>query len=147
MRQRQHNLVTDLFSPDRLGIGTSSRLTMIFFSHPANGADLFQMLVTDEDRPHGLIGEPIPARDKIVEWQPVSSLHRCRSRSRCAYRRFAFTSEHLKRVFDLAAKIGVSDLSQVRNGDDILLSFSGTKRPRIHPLKPALLCASEVFQA
>ena len=39
---------------------------------------------------------------------------------------YAFTSEHLKRVFDLAAAIGVSDLSRVRNGEDILLSFSGT---------------------
>jgi hypothetical protein len=55
---------------------------------------------------------------------------------------YAFTSEHLKRVFELAAKIGVSDLSQVRNYDDILLSFGGTKPPRIHPLKPALVCAS-----
>jgi hypothetical protein len=56
---------------------------------------------------------------------------------------FAFTSEHLQRLFDLAAKIGVSDLSRVRNGEDILLSFSGTTRPHIHALKPALFCASE----
>jgi hypothetical protein len=31
----------------------------------------------------------------------------------------------------LTAKIGVSDLSRVRNGEDILLSFSGTTRPHI----------------
>ena len=55
---------------------------------------------------------------------------------------YAFTREHLKRVFELAAKIGISDLSQVRNYDDVLLSFGGTKPPRIHPLKPALVCAS-----
>jgi hypothetical protein len=56
---------------------------------------------------------------------------------------YAFTSEHLTRVFELAVKIGVLDVSQVRNGKDILVSFGGTKPPRIHPLKPALLCASE----
>jgi hypothetical protein len=56
---------------------------------------------------------------------------------------YAFTSEHLKLVFEVAAKIGISDVSQVRNYDDVLLSFGGTKPPRIHPLKPALVCASE----
>jgi hypothetical protein len=55
---------------------------------------------------------------------------------------FAFTCEHLRRAFELVAKIGVSNLSQLRNGEDILLSFSGRTRPHIHALKPALLCAS-----
>jgi hypothetical protein len=57
-------------------------------------------------------------------------------------RAYAFTSEHLTRVFEPAVKIGVLDVSQVWNGEDIPLSFGGTKPPRIHPLKPALVCAS-----
>src|SRR5207248_3934952 len=55
---------------------------------------------------------------------------------------YAFTTKHLKRVFKLAELIGIRDLSQVRNYNDILLSFGGTKRPRIHAIRPMLQCAS-----
>src|SRR5437773_1080408 len=53
------------------------------------------------------------------------------------------SSDSVKRIFEVAAKIRISDLSQVGSFDAVVRSFGGTKRPRIHPLKPALVCASE----
>jgi hypothetical protein len=100
---------------------------------------LFQTLVNDEDRPHGLIGSQYRPGTKSSNGSPFHHITDVEAEVDVLIGAYAFTSEHLKRVFELAAKIGVSDLSQVRNYDDILLSFGGTKRPRIHALKPALL--------
>ena len=112
------------------------------FLTPRQWSRLFQTLVNDEDRPHGLIGSQYRPGTKSSNGSPFHHITDVEAEVDVLIGAYAFTSEHLKRVFELAAKIGVSDLSQVRNYDDILLSFGGTKRPRIHPLKPALLCAS-----
>jgi hypothetical protein len=112
------------------------------FLAPKEWKSLFEFLLADEQCPHGIVGDfycpeteyshgllfqqPVP-RDTPMDVLPGV---------------YAFTCEHLKRMFELAARIGISDLSQLRNGEDILLSFTGGTRPHIHPLKPALLCAS-----
>ena len=112
------------------------------FLTPRQWSRLFQTLVNDEDRPHGLIGSQYRPGTKSSNGSPFHHITDVEAEVDVLIGAYAFTSEHLKRVFELAAKIGVLDLSQVRNYDDILLSFGGTKRPRIHALKPALLCAS-----
>ena len=113
------------------------------FLTPRQWKKFFEFLLTDEQCPHGIIGQDFRPGTKSSNGSPFHHIAGRDTEVDVLIGAFAFTNEHVKRVFDLAAKIGVSDLSRVRNGEDILLSFSGTMRPRIHPLKPALFCASE----
>ena len=143
MRQPQHNPVTDWFSQNRLGQSTSSRLTMISFSPRSSGQNSSNFFSADEQYPHGIIGHDYRPGTKSSNGSPFHHITGQDANTDVLIGAYAFTREHLKRVFELAVMIGVSDLSRVRNYDDILLSFSGTTRPHIHPLKPALFCASE----
>jgi hypothetical protein len=113
------------------------------FLTPKQWKDFFEFLLADEQCPHGIIGQDFRPGTKSSNGSPFHHLIGRDTEVDVLIGAYAFTSEHLKRVFDLAANIGFSDLSRVRNGEDILLSFSGTTRPHIHPLKPALFCASE----
>jgi hypothetical protein len=113
------------------------------FLTPKQWTKLFEFLLSDEQCPHGIIGQDYRPGTKSSNGSPFHHLTGRDTEVDVLIGAFAFTSEHLQRLFDLAAKIGVSDLSRVRNGEDILLSFSGTTRPHIHALKPALFCASE----
>jgi hypothetical protein len=112
------------------------------FLAPMQWKSLFEFLLADERSPHGIVGDlycPEMEGSNGLLFNHVTGQDMEVDVLTGVY---AFTSEHLKRVFELAAKIGVSDLSHLRNGEDILLSFSGKTRPHIHALKPALLCAS-----
>src|SRR5262245_522977 len=113
------------------------------FLTPRQWKQFFEFLLTDEQCPHGIIGQDFRPGTKSSNGSPFHHIAGRDTEVDVLIGAFAFTKEHVKRVFDLAAKIGVSDLSRVRNGEDILLSFSGTMRPHVHPLKPALFCASE----
>jgi hypothetical protein len=113
------------------------------FLTPNQWTKFFEFLLSDEQCPHGIIGQDYRPGTKSSNGSPFHHLTGRDTEVDVLIGAFAFTSEHLQRLFDLAAKIGVLDLSRVRNGEDILLSFSGTTRPHIHALKPALFCASE----
>jgi hypothetical protein len=112
------------------------------FLTPGQWRNFFGLLLADEQCPHGIIGHLYRPGTTSSNGIPFHHVVARETDVDVLIGAYAFTSEHLKRVFELAAKIGVSDLSRVRNGEDILLSFGGTKRPRIHRLKPALVCAS-----
>jgi hypothetical protein len=112
------------------------------FLAPAQWKSLFEFLLADEQCPHGIVGDvycPEMESSNGLLFNHVSGRDMEVDVLTGVY---AFTGEHLRRVFELAARIGVSNLSQLRNGEDILLSFSGRTRPHIHAVKPALLCAS-----
>jgi hypothetical protein len=113
----------------------------IFFT-PGQWKNFFGLLLADEQCPHGIIGQLYRPGTTSSNGSPFHHVAGRETEVDVLIGAYAFTSEHLKRVFEVAAKIGISDLSQVRNYDDVLLSFGGTKPPRIHPLKPALICAS-----
>ena len=102
----------------------------------------FGLLLADEQYPHGIIGHVYPPGTTSSNGSPFHHVAGRETEVDVLIGAYAFTTEHLNRVFELAAKIGVSDLSRVRNGEGILLSFSGTKRPRIHAIRPMLQCAS-----
>jgi hypothetical protein len=111
------------------------------FLTPKQWKKFFEFLLADEQCPHGIIGDVYRSGTNLGN----GSFHQIRGRETevdVLIGAYAFTSEHIKRVLELAAKIGVVDLSRFRNGEDILLSFSGTTRPRIHPLQPIWFCAS-----
>jgi Glycosyl transferase family 64 domain len=113
----------------------------IFFT-PGQWRKFFGLLLADEQCPHGIIGHLYRPGTTSSNGSPFHHVAERETEVDVLIGAYAFTREHLKRASELAAKVGVSDLSQVRNGEDILLSFGGTKPPRIHPLKPALICAS-----
>ena len=113
----------------------------IFFT-PGQWAQLFKSLLRDEAAPGGVTGDLYRPGTTSSNGSPFHHLVGRETDMDLLIGAYAFASEHLKRVFELAAKIGISDLSRFRNGEDILLSFAGTKPPSIHPLKPALVCAS-----
>src|SRR5262245_38708224 len=112
------------------------------FLAPREWKSLFEFLLADEQCPHGIVGDlycPEMEGSNGLLFDHVSGRDMEVDVLTGVY---AFTSAHLSRVFELASMIGVSDLSQLRNGEDILLSFSGKTRPHIHAVKPALLCSS-----
>lgn len=113
------------------------------FLTPKQWRRLFEFLIADEHCPHGIIGQAYRSGTKSSNGSPFHHVAGRDTEVDVLIGAYSFTREHLKRVFDLAAKIGVADLSQVRNGEDILLSFGGTTRPHIHAIRPAFLCASE----
>ena len=112
------------------------------FLTPGQWRSLFGLLLADEQCPHGIIGHVYRTGTTPANGSRFAHVAGRETEVDVLIGAYAFTSEHLKRVFELAGRIGVLDLSRFRNGEDILLSFSGTKPPRVHPLKPALLCAS-----
>ena len=112
------------------------------FLTPGQWRKFFGLLLADEQCPHGIIGQVYRPGTTSANGSPFHHVVGRETEVDVLIGAYAFTSEHLKRVFELATKIGVLDLSRFRNGEDILLSFAGTKPPRIHPPKPALLCAS-----
>jgi len=113
------------------------------FLSPRQWGKFFEFLLSNEQCPHGIIGQVYRPGTKSSNGSPFHHMVGREMEVDVLIGAYAFTREHLKRVFELAAKVGISDLSQLRNGEDIVLSFSGTTRPRIHRLKPALFCASE----
>ena len=113
------------------------------FLTPRQWQKLFESLLSNEQCPHGIIGQVYRPGTKSSNGSPFHHVVRREMEVDVLIGAYAFTHEHLKRVFELAAKVGISDLSQLRNGEDIILSFSGTTRSRIHRLNPALFCASE----
>ncbi|MGI8480507.1 MAG: hypothetical protein ACR2MF_00315 [Chthoniobacterales bacterium] len=112
------------------------------FLTPCQWSRLFQTLVSDENRPHGLTGNQYHPGTKSSNGSPFHHITGVEAEVDVLIGAYAFTSEHLNRVFELATVAGIHDISQVRNYDDILLSFGGTRPPRIHAITPALLCAS-----
>jgi hypothetical protein len=113
------------------------------FLTPNQWKRFFEFLLTDEQYPHGIIGQVYRPGTKSSNGSPFHHVIARDAEVDVLIGAFAFTREHLKRVFELALKTGISDLSRVRNGEDILLSFAGTRRPHIHAMRPALFCASE----
>jgi hypothetical protein len=112
------------------------------FLSPTQWKRLFGYLVSDETVPHGITGNIYRPGTRSSNGSPFHHITGVERDVDVLIGAYAFTCEHLERVFALAAAIGIGDVSLVRNYDDILLSFGGGGRPRIHAIKPALLCAS-----
>jgi hypothetical protein len=58
---------------------------------------------------------------------------------------YLFTAAHLDEYFRLTRDLGIDDHGAFGNGEDIVLSFSGSRRPRISPVGPVVECASSAL--
>jgi len=112
------------------------------FLTPAQWAKFFECLLRDEEAPHGISGQLY--RPGVLFSNGTVFHHRENTKSTVdvLIGAYAFTRAQLERVFQLADALELGSLSQVGNGEDILLSFAGTRSARIHDLGRPLLCAS-----
>jgi len=115
------------------------------FLSPKQLERLFRFLVADPSVPHGIGGEArktcseqdLPPRD----YGFVTGVNGDREVDHLT-RVYAFTREHLATALGLFEQLGMADLARVGNGEDIVLSFSGRSRPRIHRGGSVAQCAS-----
>jgi hypothetical protein len=89
---------------------------------------VFRALVNDPGVPHGIIGQVMDGEERAGV-RSYRLVERRDGTVDVLNRAYFFTAAHRDRFFTLLAAIGRQPL---RYGDDIVLSFSGERRPRIH---------------
>ena len=112
----------------------------IFFT-PKQLEEFFACLLRDPEVPHGIVGNMYLPGTSSSNGSPFHHLSGAEQEVDVLIGAYAFNRGHLRRVFELAGILGIERVSEVRNYDDLLLSFGGTRRPWIHPIQP-LYCAS-----
>jgi hypothetical protein len=113
----------------------------IFFT-PAQWANFFNFLLRDEEAPHGISGQLYHPDVLFSNGTVFHHRENTETDVDVLIGAYAFTRTHLERVFEQANALELGSLSKIGNGEDILLSFAGTKAARIHNLGQPLLCAS-----
>lgn len=115
------------------------------FLSPKQLERLFTLLVADPSVPHGIGGEArkTPAEQELPPsgYGFLTGVSGDREVDHLT-RVYAFTREHLTTALGLFEQLGMGDLTRVGNGEDIVLSFSGRSRPRIHRVGKVAQCAS-----
>lgn len=113
------------------------------FLHPAQLQWIYWNLRQSADRPHGIFGAAfLPEKDPEQEW-PFVHRRNADITVEILNGLFAFTREHLEEYFRLCGLLGITDQKALMNGEDIVLSYSGHKKPLIHNIGPIWECASE----
>lgn len=113
------------------------------FLHPAQLQWIYWNLRQSADRPHGIFGAAFSSdKNPEQEW-PFVHRRNAFATVEILNGLFAFTREHLEEYFRLCALVGIADQKSLMNGEDIVLSFSGNKKPLIHNIGPIWECASE----
>lgn len=112
------------------------------FLTPAQWAAFFDCLVQTPEVPHGLTGNQYQPGTSSSNGSPFHQLTRVNQETDALIGAFAFTRQHLDRLFQLAETLDMPNLTLVRNGEDILLSFAGLGKPHIHDIGPIWACAS-----
>ena len=113
------------------------------FLHPAQLQWIYWNLRQSADRPHGIFGATFSSdKNPEQEW-PFVHRRNAFATVEILNGLFAFTREHLEEYFRLCALVGITDQKSLMNGEDIVLSFSGNKKPLIHNIGPIWECASE----
>lgn len=111
------------------------------FLLPSQLRRLFAALVAEPAVPHGIEGE---VRAAAGDWEdyPFKVGHAADGSADHLTGYYAFTRLHLRRALEIFDRLGWKKLDEVGNGEDIVLSFAGDGKPRIHDLGPILQCTS-----
>jgi hypothetical protein len=104
------------------------------FLTPRQIGTLFERLVLDDAVPHGVKGNQY-----VPQWANV-----CGSDEEVDVLLgvYAFTRRQVVGTIALADALGLAPLSGVRNGEDVLMSCAGSRRPRVHAVGRITECAS-----
>lgn len=112
------------------------------FLHPVQLQWVYWSLRRWSERPHGIFGALLsPAEAVHREWPFVHRRNRTMEVD-ILNGLFAFTRTQLDEYFRLCRMLGIEDPKSLMNGEDIILSFSGEKRPLIHNVGAIWECAS-----
>ncbi len=111
------------------------------FLYPRQLEILFRGLVAEPAVPHGIRGE---VRRKVTSlavypFDPTATGDGAVEHLTGYY---AFTAAQARRCVELYGELGWHDPNAVGNGEDIVLSFTGEGRPRIHEIGGFLQCSS-----
>jgi hypothetical protein len=114
------------------------------FLYPSQLGVLFEHLVADPAVPHGLFGE---RRAEANERHPPNYPFRIAVRRQEAEvdhitQVYALSHEVLRDAFVLLRHLEIDALEEFANGEDIVLSFAGKRKPRIHDVGRILQCRS-----
>ena len=113
------------------------------FLHPGQLQWIYWNLRQANDRPHGIFGAAlVPDPDAAQTWPFVHRRNACEPVD-ILNGLFAFTRAHLEEYFRLCALLGIGDQKTFMNGEDIVLSYAGDKKPLIHNIGQIWECASE----
>jgi hypothetical protein len=112
------------------------------FLHPVQLQWIHWSLRCATDRPHGIFGAALsPAKNPDTEWPFVHRRNQVAA-VEILNGLFAFTKQHLSEYFRLCEALGITDQESLMNGEDMILSFSGSRKPLIHNVGPIWECAS-----
>ncbi len=141
--------------PEPSGVGISLELAQEYrsryylrvdddiFLHPAQLQWIYWNLRQQPDRPHGIFGAAlVQEKDPSQEW-PFAHRRNASGPVDILNGLFAFTREHLDEYFRLCPLLGITNQRTLMNGEDIVLSYSGVRRPMIHNIGQIWECASE----
>jgi len=113
------------------------------FLHPAQLQWLYWCLRQSPNVPHGIFGAAFSAgKNPAMEW-PFEHRRYCNSPVDILNGLFAFTRDHLNEYSRLCSLLGVVDRKRFMNGEDIVMSFAGNRKPMIHNIGKIWECASE----
>jgi hypothetical protein len=112
------------------------------FLTPQQWTKFFQCLLVSEAVPHGLTGNLYKPGTASSNGSPFHHLSSVDAEVDVLIGAYAFTRRHLETLFELARRLGWDDLTNLANGEDVLLSFAGERRPQIHDLGHLFCCAS-----
>jgi len=112
------------------------------FPTPQQWADCFHCLLADEAVPHGLTGNLYKPGTASSNGSPFHHVNGDNVEVDVLIGAYAFTRRHLELLFELARRLELGDMTKLANGEDVLLSFSGEGRPKIHDVGKLFCCAS-----
>ncbi|QIR37993.1 glycosyltransferase family 2 protein [Tolypothrix sp. PCC 7910] len=109
---------------------------------PNQWVTFFDRLVADDEVTHCLTGNVYLPEKVASNGSPFHQVTGIEQDVDVLVGSFAFTRKHLERMFALANSLGIHQMTNVRNGEDILLSFAGIRSPRVHNVGHIWSCAS-----
>jgi len=116
------------------------------FLFPDQIARLFRALIQDSQVPHGLFGtvyRGLPAITRDERKKTESYVYQREAEVDVLHRVYGISRIHLEGYFRYLDRSRVyHPLSEDSVGDDIAISFTSRRRPRVHDLGPVLLCPS-----
>ncbi len=113
------------------------------FLHPAQLQWLYWCLRQSPNVPHGIFGAAFSAgKNPAKEW-PFDHRRYCNSPVDILNGLFAFTRDHLNEYSRLCTLLGIFDRKRFMNGEDIVMSFAGNRKPMIHNIGRIWECSSE----
>lgn len=113
------------------------------FLNPSQLQWIYWNLRQFDDRPHGIFGAARVAESGATPGWPFVHRRNASEPVDILNGLFAFTRAHLEEYFRLCALLGISDQKTFMNGEDIVLSYAGDKKPFIHNIGQIWECASE----